>query len=216
MKKSKEYNTPLRSRKDMAAYILGVTNQRYYQGHHPLCFNVKLYRLNFDFDHLWEVFQKTNELDTYHKTDEWLKAAREVYDDTGEEKLYEYGVNGTVESFLDREQFLVNGTKVKAEFSFEGRSGGWLSLNKFQGENLCVSESELKNYMEGKYPEEKMDFNTLRQLYQFVVQLNVETKKASEEVEFRTADTLFNNLCVDLPQPDRIQLKLNFDRKEAS
>lgn len=214
MKKPKEYNTPLRSRKDIAAYIVDVTHQRYYHGHHPFCFNVKLYKLDLEFDHLWEVFQANNELDTHHKTDEWLKAAKERYEETKADQIYQWAVEECTDQFLEREHHLVTGPEVKAEFSFEGRSNGWLSLNKFQGENFHrVSIEELKDYMLGKDPEHTMDFKTLRQLYQFIVQLNVETKKVSEEVEYWAADTLFNNLCSDLPQPDRIQLKL--DLKEA-
>lgn len=211
MRKPDFYKTPFRKRSDIIAHILKLTNQRSYEGHpHPFCFNVKLYRLDLDFDHLLEIFRKDDP--AYTHNEEWLKKAKERYDEIGTDTIYEWGVSDAQAHYVGHKSdgvphnegntILWDGTEVDARYSFEGRSGGWLSLNKLLGYNFTSREEHIEDLLQ------EMPFSDLRKLHQIIVMLAHDTKGANDEVEYQAAFNFFYNGCSDIPQPDAVQLTL--------
>lgn len=200
--KPEYYKTPLKKRDDIAAFIILNTSQRHYHCSHPLCFNVKCHSYDLSFDNLLKRYQEQDGEKLHHKDEEWLKAAKERFEETGEDNLWEWGREQACEDFQggsDMYNHLWDGTPVDVTYSFEGRCCGWLSINKFQGYNFCNGDQIAE-----------MEYSKLRQLYQLIVMLLHDTKNPDEQIEFNAAFAFFANVASDIPEPDAIQLKLQF------
>lgn len=200
MKTPEYFRTPLRSRLEIADYIFSVTNQRYYDNDaHPFCFDVKLRRLDLSFDHLLKVFKKHNP--ETEITDEVMERAKQcaeegdiVYERAVEEAQYHFvgGPKGMPGSDAYRTVF--DGREFDVKFSFEGRSGGWLSLNCFEGFDFTKADAEYwRKVLDGEKDEdvEQMDYKTLCNLYAFIVMLKRTTDQAEKEIEYIAASNIF-------------------------
>lgn len=208
MKKPEVYQTPLKKRSDIIAFLEDATHQRHYDGHwHPLCFNVKIHTIDLSFDHLLKLWRENEGNPLYTHNEDWLKAAKEQYDES-EESLFDWGIEDARRGFTDSDSYnhLWDGTKIDVEYSFEGRSGGWLSITKFDG--YKISQREKFDFTEMEYP-------TLRKLYQLVIMLKHDLKNPEKEVEWQAAFNFFANACCDIPQPNAIQKKLEFAETPA-
>ena len=209
LRKPDYYRTPLRNRQEIVRFIIRVTNQRCYHQPHPLCFNVKCYHVNFDFDHLLKLWNEYESDPIYTHDEEWLKAARQRLAVTNENSLWEWAQDDACRQFTDSDAFrtLWDGTSVNVAYSFEGRSGGWLSINSFEGCDFTERHIE-ETLME-------MDYAKLRKLYQLIVTLIHDTENPSKEMEHQAAFIFFANVCSDIPQPDAYQKRFEFDKTPA-
>lgn len=208
-RKPEYYQTPLRSRQDIIDFIIFSTHQRVYDHRpHPFCYNVKVYHVDFDFDHLLQIHREAEDDPIYTHNDEWLAGARAEYDDLKEGQLWEYAQEDACNQLLESDAFkcLYDGTQVDVRYSFEGRSGGWLSINRFEGHDFTEDDQHIK------YVLQDMQFSTLRKLYVLVTMLNHDVRRdnVAKELEYQAAFNLFHNVCSDVPQPDNIQRKLSF------
>lgn len=207
-KKPDQYKTPLRTRKDISEFIIDQTHQRSYDhAPHPLCFNVKVRGCDLSFDHLLELWRNHEDDPLYTHNEDWLKAARERHEETSEETLWEWGQEDACSHFTgdsDAYTHLFDGTKVDVAYSFEGRSGGWLSINRFEGFKLNDRDYHITSILED------MSFPTLRKLYQLVTMLKHDLRNPGHEIEYQAAFNFFANACSDIPQPDSIQKTLEF------
>lgn len=209
---------PHRTMKAMADFITTATKARRYHRPHPFCFNVKIYRVNFDFDHLLNIYRTRFLQDPeFTKSPEWLAQAKEKYEEV-KDGLFEpaievaraYFVGFEGQEDLRADQCLWDGTPVEATFSFEGRSGGWLSINSFEG--IDFTDDDI--YPDGEHPVRDMlmrqSFRWLRKFYKFVAMLShdLSGNKVEDEVEFQAAIGFFENACGDIPPADARQLKL--------
>lgn len=206
MRKPDYYKTPLRTRQEIVQFIINATSQRSYHQPHPLCFNVKCHHVDFDFDHLLTLWNKYESDPIYTHDEQWLKAARQRHAETKENTLWAWAQDDACNLFTDSDAFrtLWDGTAVMVAYSFEGRSGGWLSVNSFEG---CDFTDR------GRHIEEtlmEMDYSKLRKLYQLIVMLSHDTEDPSKELEHQAAFQFFANVCSDIPQPDAYQKRFEF------
>ena len=201
---------PLRTRADMTAFLLtcdsGIRSRHYF--HHDgvfrFSFNVKLYGgLDFSFDHLLEVFKKYEGNSELEDAD-YVQRLREKFieefgsdgDDANTTKLWEWAIEDAQRPFIEGNyNILPNGTEVKLEWNFLGRSSGWLVLTKFEGYDLEGTDEELIT---------SMPFKDLRKLYQLVATTEQQWAGTApeREVEFLAAFTFFHNLAIDVERPN--------------
>ena len=225
IKKPDYYKATLKSRKDITAFIFDATSQRYYDHRpHPFCFNVKLHGLDLSFDNLLKKWIAYEGESTYQRNDDWLTAVKAKYAEIGEETLYEWGIEDASRAYVsgrdgtpddDGTRTLWDGTELDVKYSFEGRSGGWLSLNEFEGFKFVERDygaDYWRRVMEKTDEEDdiNMDYKTLRKLYLLIVQLkhDLRSEAVSAEVEHQAAFNFFANACSDIPQPDYVQPSL--------
>ena len=202
------YKAPLRKREDMIRYIFDATDQRGYDWHpHPFCFNVKVYRIDLEFDHLLKLYVEYEGKHRGQTDPDWLKAVREKYDEV-KDHLWEYGQEDAARQFLDDDgqKCLWDGTEFDVKYSFEGRSGGWLSVNKFEGYDFTDRDGDIEGILE------EMPYRTLRIFYKLIVQLkhDLATENVRHEVEWQAAFNFFANCCAGIPEPEDAQLELAF------
>jgi hypothetical protein len=161
--------------------------------------------LNLGFNHLLEVWRNgEGQGELYTQNEEWLKAVRERYNETKQDTLWEWGVEDASRAFTDPDQVtfrqLWNGTELDVEYSFQGRSCGWLSIDKFEGYDFTTAT-----------PLADMDWPSLRKLYQLVIMLKHDLANPEKEVEYQAAFAFFENVCSDIPRPNEVQRKLEFE-----
>lgn len=204
MRKPDYYKTPLRTRQEIMRFIINATNQRSYHQPHPLCFNVKCHHVNLDFNHLLTLWNEYESNPIYTHNEEWLKSATQRHAETNENILGEWARESACDLFTDSDAFrtLWNGTAIKVVYSFEGRSGGWLSVNSFEG--CDFNEWHIEETLMD------MDYSKLRKLYQLIVMLSHDTEDPSQELEHQAAFHFFANACADIPQPDTYQKRFEF------
>lgn len=227
MKRPDYYALPLRKKADMAAWIVQMTQARHYGQPHPFCFNVKVYDVNFDFEHLLEVYRERILYDELHcegdpqpdftQDDSWLKEAREQYEDV-QGNLWEWALEESRAQFVGRDnddafdthRILYDGTEVQVQYSFEGRSGGWLSINSFEGTDFLRCDY----YGENPIADMLMNHSQrwLRRFYELVVMLrhDVATNQIRKELEYQAAWVFFECCCADIPRPESVQKQLPF------
>ena len=73
-----------------------------------------------------------------------------------------------------------DGTELDVRFEFQGRSGGWLSLVEFEGfkfNDRDHGSDYWREVLEGTDEEKAMDYKTLRNLYQLIVQLKHDLRR---------------------------------------
>ena len=205
MKIPEAYKTPLKKRQDIQDFIIQNTIQRSYNHEpHPLCINVKCYNVNPEFEHLLELI-KNYEDEPYLHHEDWLKQAKIKYDEV-EDQLFDWGLEDARRNFEDSDTCLPNGEKIEVNYEFVGRSGGWLSITRF--ENYSFQDTYGEDGLEQTLKE--MDFKTLKKLYQLITMLKHDLKHPEQEVEFQAAFQFVYNACADIPKPDAIQKKLDY------
>lgn len=209
------YRTPLRSRKDITKFILDATYQRSdgrYK-YHPLCFNVKIYDLDFSFDNLLKIWQDNEGVKVFHKTREWLEPAKAKLERVAD-TLCDQALEDARDD-IDNDDFWRihwDGTQFERTLVFDGRNAGWLSLTTFGRFDFTKEPADYTfGTLEGTNPYCKMSYPMLRELYKFIVQLKHDTRKEAVKanVEDKAAFNFFANVCQGLPEPDRIQLEMN-------
>lgn len=205
-KKPNSLKTPLRKRKEIIQHLLEVTDQRSYDGTpYPFCFNVKVYSTDLSFENLLRIMRETESDPPYSHDPKWLAAVQEKYNEV-EEHLFDWGLedaqayfvgHGRNEGPSDGACTLWDGRVCEGvEFSFQGYSSGWLSLDRFESYNFTSREYDIKDLLE------EMPYNTLRKLYAFILQIKADTKYAKTEVEYQAMSNFFNNACSDIEKPE--------------
>jgi hypothetical protein len=203
------YRAPLRSREDIIGFL--TDREAWSRGYSPLVWNVKCYHADLTFDHLVDVFRTSGEYgddDRYLDFPEFLDPARKEYEEAvlgGD--LWEWSIEGARRSVIDLDTYrsLWDGSSIDVSYEFKGRSGGWLCVETHNGANIAqMNQEAFREYLEA------LAYTDLRRLYQLVVQNDHDFRREAikTEIEFRAAFTLFNNLCADIPRPDKTQKEL--------
>ena len=211
MQKPDYYKTPLRTRQEIVRFIINATNQRSYHQPHPLCFNVKCYHVNLDFNHLLTLWNEYESNPIYTQNDEWLNSATQRHAETNENTLWDWARESVCDLFTDSDAYhtLWDGTAINVAYSVEGRSGGWLSVNKFEGCDFTDRGRHIADTLMD------MDYSKLRKLYQLIVMLSHDTEDPSKEIEHQAAFSFFANACSDIPQPNTYQRRFSFAQTPA-
>lgn len=215
VRKPDYYKTPLRSREAIVDFCIDAARQRGYDHRpHPFCFNVKAWGTDLSFDHLLEIFRKDVDNYPWLGNEDWLQAAREKFEELDQNDLWEWGREGACGLVTDSDCYnhLWDGTPVDVEYSFEGRSGGWISLNSFDGVDFTN-----RDYGDIRELLLEQDYAWLRRFYQLIVMLKHDftTEAAVSEIEHHAAFCFVENCCHGIPKPDARQLRLPFMKKEA-
>lgn len=174
------YASPLKSRKDIIAFLVNESNRRYYDRAYAFCFNVKCYRTDFSYENL---LVKAREYEQLNKNQ--AKRFKIVLEGMDQNELWSQAIDDARMAFdkgNDETHFgLWDGTTVPVEYEFVGRSGGWLAISKFAGYKLEDIE-EL----------DEMDYKTLRLLYRHVIHLKHDLKPVDSQVEFCAAWVVYS------------------------
>ena len=206
VKKPEAYKTPLRKRADIIAWIVDNTDQRFYDHEKcPFCFNVKVYSVDLEFDHLLKIYREEQD---GNEADDWLPEARQRWEKHKEVDLFNWALEDCRDGVSDSDVYnqLWDGTPVNATYTFRGRNGGWLSLDKFLGWTFASRDSDFPEALA------EMDYKELRQLYQLIAMLKHDLRRAAieKEVEYKAAWALFVNVCSDLTDKVYPQMKFPF------
>jgi hypothetical protein len=210
IKKPKAYNAPLRSRKAIIAFLADHHDYYRFRGTcSPIAWNVKDHGSDLEFDNLVEVYKKGHNYgqdEVWLDSPEYLKAAREKYDEV-KDKLWEWAIERARESVMEDDAYkcLWDGTELQVTYEFGGRSGGWLLMTKFEGEDLSSIPQEHVAHDLGGMP-----YKTLVKLYKLVVQNDHDfrSEAVTSIIEENAAFDLFENVCADVPRPDTLQMEL--------
>jgi hypothetical protein len=219
-----------RSREGIINDIILLTNQRsYHYDPYWLCFNVKLYSLDFSLQNLLRLWREYEGDYPYTHNTDWLHGIKDKYDDVNEDHLWEWAVEDARSSFVSRSgegqdddmyNHLWDGTEVDVDYAFVGRCGGWLAITQFNG-RYFDRRMENEQYM---YSLEEqlsvMDWKDLKKLYQLILMIRHGTREDARksEVEWQAAFNFFANVCNDLTDTDRYndrQLRLFDDQQET-
>lgn len=193
------YRAPLRSRAAIVAFLKDAANGRPSYG--LFTFNVKAYGVDLSFDNLAKRARECGEL-AKDASPRYLAECRAEYEETGEGQLCEWAIEQARENVkdFDTNRMLWNGDKAIAEWSFAGRSGGWLALESFEGMEL--GESAVRRHGSDMLWDSiaGSSFPFLRRLYRFVVQClhDFRREAVESEIEHQAAFALFVNLCTDV------------------
>lgn len=186
------YRAPLKSRKAIIQFLDNERRQRSADYKRWLfTWNVKLYGLNLDFDHLLELYKRESNHRKLTDND-WLSQAREIHG-RKLESLEHWAIEDASMSVNDSDCFkmLWSGEELDVDYQFIGRSGGHIALTRFEGVEMSADNDPLDD----------MPMSDLRKLYRLVVMLDHDftQAKACAEVEYQAAFILFENLCDDIP-----------------
>jgi hypothetical protein len=203
-RKPKEYQTPLRSRAEIVAFINDATEGRVYDNQgHPFCFNVKVQTIDLDFDTLLAYWRKINPKDNDLNNAEWIEAARAEYNRI-EDSLCDFAFECARNYYSDEQNgepaspVLYDGTKVDVAYSFEGRSCGWLSVNRFEGIKFVNTEIDYRKALADTGDDEVMDYATLRKFYALIVMLSYDLshRQLVNEITHHAASLVFSSVEV--------------------
>lgn len=187
------YSYPHKSRQAKVDYITGIGG--YCSNHDRVAieFNVGLYYVDADFDHIWAKALATETPDPSCDLAMLEDAARSVYD---KETAYEWAVEDASRSLSEQGDcayhMLWDGTPVEVKLELWGRGGKHLVITEFEGHRLTCSEELLAEEMMER--DSNGDWTiwstpTVNKLYKYVRQCEVDftSKKASDEVEYQMA-----------------------------
>lgn len=218
------YRTPLRSRRDIAAYLDGVggydsTYGR--EGRSYFAFNVKCGGADLGFEHLLAVYRDGGyygDGETWLDNPEWLVQARPKYAEV-EKYLFDWGVEAAAQQITESDGYtqLYDGTAVDVAYTWMGRSGGYVGIGDFEGFDFAknTDRADWRAVFRGNphrpgsaaaydwghsYP--AMDYATLRRLYALVVMLahDLTPARAAAEVEHQAAFQFVEHACADIPR----------------
>ena len=160
------YSFPLKSRAAMVDYLLDRRSRSYDARTFRFCWNVKTYHASFDGDSLRKHEPKLNpkwdSVWDMSESEDW------IYEDAHRE-------------ISENEWTSYPGDdQGEWEFSFAGRSGGWIVLEKWRGHDL--RNPDLEDFAE-------WDFADLRAFYRGIVCADSDftPAKACAEVEYQAA-----------------------------
>jgi hypothetical protein len=212
VKMPEEYRPVLRKKADILKWLQQRFHWRSYDGRsYPLCLNVKLYNQSFDWtfdefvagyeEQTGEVVNRESPLGRY-----WLDACREEWESLNQEALFQRGVEDASRIFrtdaYDTFNYLWDGTDVRpVEFSFQGRSGGWLSLDRFAGREIAevfYRTQDGRTLLRAEH-DDFAGYNWLRLLYRFCLRLvhDVTPQKAAAEIKYQAIFNFFANRCAE-------------------
>jgi len=227
------YRAPLRRRRGIASFLLSSYRQHTSQdyGMLLLTWDVKLYGLNLDFEHLLEVHRQDYNPDDYGEA--WLAAARDLYESQDLNRLEEHAAEDARRHVNEDDTYkqLWDGTPLDVEYDFIGRSGGHIALTKFDGAELFTRGRPGGLLATATIGDLDLPFEDLRRLYRLVVMLDHDFTRgaARAEVEHQAAFLFFENRrdeisgrlnsmrsrpLLRLPEPVSIQRVI--EREEAS
>lgn len=191
MKTPKHYRAPLRSRAKILAWLVDRAESNPRKAYGLFCYNVKLHNLNTDFAHLCELARNAGEL-APDASPRYLAAVEAVYNDKSE-AVFEAATEAARESVVndDTHRMLWDGSGAIAEWTFDGRSGGWLVLKEFGGADL----SGPLQYTDAAGFLSDMPYPWLRRLYRFLIQCDHDFRNPESEVEYQAAFNLFANFA---------------------
>lgn len=209
-KRPSYYAAPLKSRKQIIEFLLA--HEHYHRDQwssSPLAWNVKCYNVDFSAEHLIEFYRKSGEYgpdERWLDYPEWREPALEAYKEI-ESSLWEWAQESAARGVTDDDMYrcLWKGTTLDAKYEFHGRMGGWLLMVRFQGTKLIgMQDYEFEYYLEN------LEFNTLRNLYELVVQNDHDFRKEAvrEALEWGAAEAWIDNVCASIPKPDKTQAEL--------
>ena len=208
-----------------------LQNPSYYStyGHHGrsyFAFDVKCHGVRLDFVHLIEVYRNRGyygDGETWLDNPEWLEQARASHEEV-ERYLFDWGIEDASRLVTDSECYnhLFDGTKVDVEYTWMGRSGGYVGVGRFEGFDFTKDEdrdywhevfmgnphrSGTDEWVEWDRTYPRMDYSTLRKLYALVVMLDhdLTSQKASAEVEHHAAFQFVESACSEIPRYDSVQ-----------
>ena len=216
--KKNPFKYPLRSRKDMIEYIVYKSragnfcyqNKTFY----PLAWNVKSHDVPMDWESILKAMQENQ---SFNPTQ--IAAMKEKYvaeygetkwdttpeQDTNRSSLWDIGAESARWGLTDGDAYrtLWDGTELDVTWTFSGRSGGYASVEKYEGYDFSNMGSdqrfeewleEREDYYDEKSPYRR-DFKFIRTLYKFVVEMDalLTSKAADESILYGIADFLVHN-----------------------
>ena len=184
------YKIKTRSREGMIAHLVANCGYHgYHQEGSPLAWCVKVHSVNFDFRNLWPMILEHAPNDAQEFKggletvwDEWIE------DQGNASRIWEASLDDAQRNVTDCDCYkdLWDGTKVDAELSFTGRSGGYLILTSF------LSKYSFRNWMDDDdFADElrEWSYEDLCKLYKYCLMMDhdLTPEKASREVEYQGA-----------------------------
>ena len=141
------------SRKKAVDFILSIGSRSYHGRTHAVVWRNKLYSVNLDHDTLYKN-SEGDDLRRQCATDGERGALynlfRYVHADSQGVDLFELGTEDAWRMFTEQNSSAADtfwGAPAGADFSLEGRSGGWLSLNACEGFNLLRDPDEIRDIL---------------------------------------------------------------------
>lgn len=200
------YRAPLRSRAAILAWLEDrAKSDRSRYG--LFTFNVKLHNLKTDFAHLCELARKNGDL-AADASPRYLAAVEQVYR-AKYDGIWEAAQDNARRSVTDDDtnRMLWDGDRAIAEWTFDGRSGGWLVLKEFDGTNL---ENLSADWLQ------ECSYTYLRQLYRFLIQSAHDFRRPESEVEHQAAFELFNNYASEVETDAQEAARLAAEARESA
>lgn len=193
----KQYRAPLRSRKAMIDYLLAGPGHCHGYDQYLFAFNVKVYDIDLDFDHLLRQYvddgQTSEAFDYWIGNPEFLAKIRKEHA-RQENNLFDWGQEGAWETVENDEAYtsLWSGENVAVKYDRFGRSSGYIVITELEGKKFSGREG-MDEY---RYWLEAMGTHQLRKVYQFIVQCRADFTPAAakEEIQIRAAVAFFEGV----------------------
>lgn len=193
--KPEYYRTPLKKKHDIINFITSRTTSRHYwHDWYQLCWNVKCYDCDLSFEHLLDVYRDNLGEEDLSDVPGWQDFARHQHE-LHENQLWEWGIEYARGYFIGdgvNDTFFMTweGKSLDVSYGFIGRSGGWLTINDFEGYTFWGAKSSCElSLMDMEYPE-------LRDLYKLVTILchDLRHESVRDAIEQGAAWDLFSNI----------------------
>lgn len=189
MKTPSYYRAPLTKRAAIIAWLLARPNSRPSYG--LFTFNVKIYNVDLSFDNLAK-----QDVGVPDQSARYLAECRKRHN---ENELYDMAIEDMRDSINDTDSYrmLWDGEANQiAEWTFDGRSGGWLVLKSFDDKDLenLARDYDLADILEDA------SYVWLRRLYRFLVQCDHDFRREALvcELVYQAAFNFFHNVCSDV------------------
>jgi len=178
MKRPSYYDTPLVRKGEIIDFIFDKVYSRQYDTPHPICFDVKCRNLDLSFGNLCGYYQSNWSTD-------WLSEAYQKYNDAEENNggHDEIAIEEARNVFYEKDTFKTIASwdqDIDVQYNFVGRSGGWLSIDKFEGYDFTNGASI-----------RELPYGVLRRLYKLIVILLHDLRNPNRFVEETYAHYLF-------------------------
>lgn len=161
------------------------------------CFNVKTYAA-LGFDALWNKALEDGQ--DIEETDRWKELSRGVWEENFNGKNQGEYFNQVLEDarrqFQDNDKWcatLYDGSEVDAEVAFLGRSGGWMTLTRFEGRILNP-----------EFDPTDMAMESLEKLCELICHCRWVQTHVDDLVVSAAAWLLFQNLCDGIPRHEQL------------
>lgn len=197
MRAPSQYRAPLRSRKAMIEHLLAGPGHVNGYDQYLFAFNVKVYDINLDFDHLLKLVvddgQMSEEFDYWITNPDFLAKIRKEFD-RHENNLFDWGQEGAWETVESDEAYtsLWSGENVDVKYDRFGRSCGYIVITQLEGKKFSGREGP-DDYREWLA---ELGSHQLRKIYRFIVQCRADFTPAAAkaEIEIRAAVAFFEGV----------------------